>query len=60
MKVIHYISSIDRTSGGTSSYIQLLAKELGKLVDLHIVTHRSDHPLEMENCTVHYLSLIHI
>ena len=56
MKVIHYISSIDRTSGGTSSYIQLLAKELGKLVDLHIVTHRSDHPLEMENCTVHYIS----
>ncbi len=56
MTIIHYIPSIDRTSGGTSTYIQLLAKELGKLVELHIVTHNSDNPVKMENCTVHYIS----
>lgn len=55
MRVLHFITSIDRASGGTSAYMQLLAKELGKLVELHVVTHRSENPLEMENCTVHYI-----
>lgn len=55
MKVVHFITSIDRASGGTSSYMQLLAKELGKLVELHVVTHRSENPLTLENCEVHYI-----
>ena len=41
MKIIHYIPSIDRSSGGTTAYMQLLANELGKLVELHIVSHVS-------------------
>ena len=53
MKILHYIPSIDRTSGGTSTYMQVLAKELGKLTELHIVTHASDKPLPLENCTIH-------
>lgn len=53
MKIIHYIPSIDRSWGGTSTYMQLLAKELGKLCELHILTHRSENPLKMENCEVH-------
>ena len=53
MKIIHYIPSIDRSWGGTSTYMQVLAKPLGKLCELHILTHRSDNPLEIENCTVH-------
>ena len=53
MKIIHYIPSIDRTAGGTSTYMQVLAKELGKLVELHIITHASANPLVMENCMVH-------
>ena len=44
MKVIHYIPSIDRTSGGVGAYMQLLAKELGKLCDLYIVTSASENP----------------
>lgn len=55
MKIIHYIPSIDRTSGGVGAYMQLLTVELGKLVELHVVTHREDNPLELENCTVHYI-----
>lgn len=35
--------------------MQLLTVELGKLVDLHVVTHCEDNPLELENCTVHYI-----
>lgn len=55
MRVLHFITSIDRASGGTSSYMQLLAKELGKLVELHVVTHKSENPLELENCSIHYI-----
>lgn len=55
MKIIHFITSIDRTSGGTAAYMQLLAKELGKLVELHVVTHKSSNPLALENCTVHFI-----
>lgn len=35
--------------------MQLLAVELGKLVELHVVTHREANPLKLENCTVHYI-----
>ena len=55
IKVIHYIPSIDRASGGVGSYIQLLSKALGKLVELHVVTHHSDHELTLENCQLHYI-----
>ncbi|MDR0603895.1 MAG: glycosyltransferase [Bacteroidales bacterium] len=56
MKIIHYIPSIDHSSGGTSTHMQLLAKELGKLVELHVVTHRSQRPVTIENAQIHYLS----
>ena len=52
MKVLHYIPSIDRTSGGVGAYIQLLAKELGKLCDLYIVKSISENPLVIENAKV--------
>lgn len=47
MKIIHFIPSLDRTSGGTASYMQLLANELGKLVDLYIVTAPTQNPLQI-------------
>lgn len=53
MRIIHYIPSIDRTAGGTTTFMQVLAKELGRMADVHILTHKSDYPVEMENCTVH-------
>lgn len=55
MKVIHFIPSIDRTSGGVGVYMQLLSKELGKLCELHIVTSKSENPLPIENATLHYI-----
>ena len=55
MKIVHYIPSIDRTAGGTSTYMQVLAKGLGELAEVHIITHVSENPLAMENCTVHYV-----
>lgn len=53
---MHYIPTIDRTYGGTTAYLQLLANELGKLVELHVVTHRTLHPVEMKNCRIHYIA----
>lgn len=55
MTILHYIPSIDRASGGVGAYMQLLTVELGRLVELHVVTHREDNPLELENCEVHFI-----
>lgn len=56
MKVIHYIPSIDESAGGTAVYMQILMKELGKLADLHVVTHRSQNPVRIENAGLHYIN----
>ena len=56
MKIIHYIPSIDRSSGGTTAYMQLLGNELGKQVDLHIVSHKGSNPVKIENCQIHYIN----
>lgn len=39
--------------------MRLLANELGKLVELHIVTHRSEHMYEMRNSQVHCIPSWH-
>ncbi len=52
MRILHFIPCIDRTSGGVGAYMQLLAKELGKLCDLTIATAESEHPLPIENARV--------
>lgn len=55
MKVVHFIPSIDRTSGGVGSYMQLLAKELGKLCELYIVTANTKNQLIIDNAKVLYI-----
>ena len=52
MRILHFIPSIDRSSGGVGAYMQLLAKELGKLCDLTIATVASEHQLMIENARV--------
>ena len=37
MKILHYIPSIDESSGGVGAYMQLLARDLGKLCELHFI-----------------------
>lgn len=56
MKVLHYIPSLSRSSGGTVTYIQLLAKALGQLVELHIVSHKSENMEVIPNASTHYIS----
>lgn len=52
MRIIHFIPSIDRTSGGVGIYMQVLAKELGKLCELYIVTAQSQNQLTIENAKI--------
>lgn len=55
MKILHYIPSIDKSSGGVGAYMQLLARDLGRLCELHIITHETEMMLELENCMVHFI-----
>lgn len=55
MVILHYIPSIDETSGGVGAYMQLLTRDLGKLVELHIITHKGNNERPLENCTIHYM-----
>lgn len=55
MVILHYIPSIDETSGGVGAYMQLLTRDLGILCELHVVTHKSDNERLLENCTIHYI-----
>ena len=54
-KIIHYIPSIDRSCGGTTEYVRLLAEKLGQQSELHVVTHTSPYPVMVEHCQVHYI-----
>ena len=55
LKILHYIPSIDETSGGVGAYMQLLSRDLGKLCELHVLTHKGDNERKLENCTIHYM-----
>lgn len=57
MKVIHFIPSLDRRTGGTAFYIQSLVAELGKQAELFVVTKKTDNPLEITNAKVIYIDL---
>lgn len=55
MKILHYIPSIGEASGGVGAYMQLIARDLGKLCELHIVTHKGENERKLENCVLHYI-----
>jgi glycosyltransferase involved in cell wall biosynthesis len=57
MKVIHFITSIDKSGGGTTAYMQLLSTELKNLVDLIIVTGLSPNPVELVEVDVRFFDL---
>ena len=55
MIIVHYIPDIDQRSGGTATYMQLMAKALGTKAQLHILTRRASNPQAIGHCTLHYL-----
>lgn len=57
LKIVHFITSIDKSAGGTATFMQLLSKELKYLVDLVIITGLSAHPLHLQGVDVRLLDL---
>jgi len=57
IRILHYIPSIDESSGGVGAYMQLLSRDLGKRCELHVVTHRSERMLTLENCQLNFIPL---
>lgn len=58
MKIIHFISGIDKSGGGTTAYMKLLAEELNKYsIDQKIATGISDSPVEIVGVQIHFFDL---
>lgn len=57
MKVIHFITSIDKSAGGTAAYMQLISNQLKNQIDLVVVTGKSAHPLELNGVNIQLLDL---
>lgn len=55
MRILQYIPTIDENSGGLGAYMQLLTRDLGALIELHILTHHTNNERKLENCTIHYI-----
>ena len=58
MKVLQFIPSISLRDGGTTTYIQELAPELGKLVELHVCALGNiEDCIPLPNTTVHTIEI---
>lgn len=49
MNICHVISSVDKNSGGTSKYEQLLLNELAKNISVSLATIKSPNPLTIDD-----------
>lgn len=58
MKVLQFITSVDRKNGGTSTYLELLTEYLGRLVDLHIASVPCDNPVNLRQATMHHVDCV--
>ncbi|HEY6913358.1 MAG TPA: glycosyltransferase, partial [Paludibacter sp.] len=57
LKIIHFITSIDKSGGGTTAFLQLISGELKKEVDLVIVTKETTQSVELKDIKVRFLNL---
>ncbi|MFH7000372.1 glycosyltransferase [Flavobacterium sp. FlaQc-57] len=54
MKVVHYIASIDKSSGGTTEYMRLLSNALNKDTSLIIATGISRQPISIDGVSINF------
>lgn len=55
MKIVHFISAIDKSGGGTTAYMKLLAEELNKFdIVQSLFTGFSKQPVEIEGVSIHF------
>lgn len=55
MKVIHFIESIHKSSGGVTAYLQVLSKELKNDIDIIIATNYTNQPAEFKDIRIEYI-----
>lgn len=56
MKVIHFIASIDKRSGGTTEYMRLLSLTLKNDISLIIATGNSDNPIVIDGVQIKFFN----
>lgn len=49
MKILHTITSVDRNSGGTSTYMKSLTEQLSKFITVWVVTKKTPTPLKFNS-----------
>jgi len=57
IKVLHFITSIDHGSGGTTTYMKLLTEGIAKEVDITIVTGITSNPVRIKGARIISLDL---
>lgn len=57
MKIVHFIPSIDRKTGGTAFYLQSLVCELGEYSEVYIITKKTKNPVPVEKVKIIYVDL---
>ncbi len=57
LKIVHFITSIDKKSGGTATYMQLLTEKIAKEVEVIVATGISCNPVEIEGAKIHFFNL---
>jgi len=57
MKAIHFITSIDKTSGGTTVYLQLLLRPLSESVEVVLATQKTANPADIIGAEIRYFDL---
>ena len=56
-KVIQFVSSIDKTSGGTTTFMELLAPPLSEHIALELVTGTTANPATIAGIKTHFVNL---
>ena len=55
MKILHYINTLDRSFGGTTTYMQMLALSLHSRAELVFVADASQNPVEISGAKVIFM-----
>ena len=57
MKVIHFIGSIDKSAGGTATYIEQITTGLVPYAELIVMTSKCSNPIDLDGIKVYQLDL---
>lgn len=56
-KIIHYVGSLEISSGGITNFLRCLTTETKKYLDVRIATSKSAHPLMFHDIDIHFFNM---